>query len=177
MLLCAISITTLAKEACHAFTSRLAHDCWVALLTDNHHCIYYAGFTVHAGWWRPRMEVSSLAPHLSIKRFTPHTRVLRAYFNSVGTGYFGCGSGTTKRVFDEGQFRENASRDSCKMIELKISQGAKPVRRRGLHVSIFRAAVAGVCSPACIGPWWHASAGQDHGGYSRGARSSLSARG
>ena len=46
---------------------------------------------------------------------------------NVGTGYFGCGSGTLKRVFDETQFRENATRDNCKMIELKLSQGAKPV--------------------------------------------------
>ena len=45
---------------------------------------------------------------------------------NIGTGYFGCGSGTTKRIFDEAQFRDNASRPNCKMIELKLSQGAKP---------------------------------------------------
>ena len=45
---------------------------------------------------------------------------------NVGTGYFGCGSGTSKRVFDPVMFRDNARRDNCKMIELKLSQGAKP---------------------------------------------------
>ena len=45
---------------------------------------------------------------------------------NVGTGYFGCGTGTMKRTFDEAMFRDNAQRDNCKMIELKLSQGAKP---------------------------------------------------
>jgi hypothetical protein len=45
---------------------------------------------------------------------------------NVGTGYFGCGSGGAKRVFDAAQFRDNAARPTCKMIELKLSQGAKP---------------------------------------------------
>lgn len=45
---------------------------------------------------------------------------------NVGTGYFGCGTGTLKRVFDEKMFADNAQRDNCKMIELKLSQGAKP---------------------------------------------------
>ena len=31
-----------------------------------------------------------------------------------------------RRVFDEAMFRDNAQRDNCKMIELKLSQGAKP---------------------------------------------------
>lgn len=42
----------------------------------------------------------------------------------VGTGYFGCR--TLEGEFDREKFRENAARDSVKMIELKLSQGAKP---------------------------------------------------
>jgi glutamate synthase domain-containing protein 2 len=48
---------------------------------------------------------------------------------NIGTGYFGCGSGQEeKRVFDPALFKETL--DSCdgkiKMIEVKLSQGAKP---------------------------------------------------
>lgn len=42
----------------------------------------------------------------------------------IGTGYFGCrlqGGG-----FCRDQFRENAARDAVRMIEIKLSQGAKP---------------------------------------------------
>jgi glutamate synthase domain-containing protein 2 len=42
----------------------------------------------------------------------------------VGTGYFGCR--TAEGAFDEDSFAENARRESVKMIELKLSQGAKP---------------------------------------------------
>jgi glutamate synthase domain-containing protein 2 len=42
----------------------------------------------------------------------------------VGTGYFGCRN--DKGRFDPGLFRENAARDSVRMIEIKLSQGAKP---------------------------------------------------
>lgn len=42
----------------------------------------------------------------------------------VGTGYFGCR--TKEGKFDEGLFKENAGRPTVKMIELKLSQGAKP---------------------------------------------------
>ena len=45
---------------------------------------------------------------------------------NVGTGYFGCGSGSMKRVFEPAMFAENAQRENCAMIELKLSQGAKP---------------------------------------------------
>ena len=48
---------------------------------------------------------------------------------NVGTGYFGCG----KTIDDEGtrafcpdQFKENATKEQVKMIEIKLSQGAKP---------------------------------------------------
>ena len=45
----------------------------------------------------------------------------------IGTGYFGAGkSERGQRVFDEAMFRVNANHPQVKMIELKISQGAKP---------------------------------------------------
>jgi glutamate synthase domain-containing protein 2 len=42
----------------------------------------------------------------------------------IGTGYFGCR--TSDGRFDADAFAERASRDEVKMIEIKISQGAKP---------------------------------------------------
>jgi len=42
----------------------------------------------------------------------------------IGTGYFGCR--TKDGRFDPSMFRENASRDQVRMIEIKLSQGAKP---------------------------------------------------
>ncbi|RMH24132.1 MAG: FMN-binding glutamate synthase family protein [Planctomycetota bacterium] len=42
----------------------------------------------------------------------------------IGTGYFGCR--TKEGSFDEGLFAENAQRPSVRMIEIKLSQGAKP---------------------------------------------------
>ncbi len=45
----------------------------------------------------------------------------------VGTGYFGAGKTIdNKRVFDEEIFAKNAIRPEVKMIEIKLSQGAKP---------------------------------------------------
>ncbi|TXD46573.1 FMN-binding glutamate synthase family protein [Polaribacter sp. IC073] len=45
----------------------------------------------------------------------------------VGTGYFGAGQSLNgKRVFDDEIFRDNAIRPEVKMIEIKLSQGAKP---------------------------------------------------
>lgn len=45
----------------------------------------------------------------------------------VGTGYFGAGKTVNgKRVFDQEVFKKNASRPEVKMIEIKLSQGAKP---------------------------------------------------
>ena len=45
----------------------------------------------------------------------------------VGTGYFGAGKTINdKRVFDGEIFQKNALRPEVKMIELKLSQGAKP---------------------------------------------------
>lgn len=42
----------------------------------------------------------------------------------IGTGYFGCR--TKDGRFDASMFRDNASRDQVRMIEIKLSQGAKP---------------------------------------------------
>ncbi len=42
----------------------------------------------------------------------------------IGTGYFGCRD--EHGDFNPELFRENASRESVKMIEIKLSQGAKP---------------------------------------------------
>ncbi len=42
----------------------------------------------------------------------------------VGTGYFGCRN--DDGTFNEKTFRENATRPQVKMIEIKLSQGAKP---------------------------------------------------
>lgn len=42
----------------------------------------------------------------------------------VGTGYFGCR--TEDGHFSDARFRENATREQVKMIEVKLSQGAKP---------------------------------------------------
>lgn len=48
---------------------------------------------------------------------------------NVGTGYFGCGKTIDERgtrAFCPDQFKENAMKDAVKMIEIKLSQGAKP---------------------------------------------------
>lgn len=42
----------------------------------------------------------------------------------IGTGYFGCR--TEEGSFDPELFKKNAAQDAVKMIEIKISQGAKP---------------------------------------------------
>ncbi len=42
----------------------------------------------------------------------------------IGTGYFGCR--TLQGDFDSGLFAANAARPEVKMIEIKVSQGAKP---------------------------------------------------
>ena len=42
----------------------------------------------------------------------------------IGTGYFGCR--TAEGGFDRGQFAHKSKFDSVKMIEIKLSQGAKP---------------------------------------------------
>lgn len=45
----------------------------------------------------------------------------------IGTGYFGAGKTVNGiRYFDEESFVKNATREEVKMIEIKLSQGAKP---------------------------------------------------
>ena len=50
----------------------------------------------------------------------------------IGTGYFGAGrnveisKGVYKRYFDDEAFKANALRPEVKMVEIKLSQGAKP---------------------------------------------------
>ena len=45
----------------------------------------------------------------------------------IGTGYFGCGYDKDgKRYFSDEIFHKNASKPQVKMIEIKLSQGAKP---------------------------------------------------
>ena len=53
---------------------------------------------------------------------------------NVGTGYFACGASLPdgSRVFDPQMFTENARLDSVRMIEIKLSQGAKPAHGGGL---------------------------------------------
>ena len=43
---------------------------------------------------------------------------------NVGTGYFGCGSGTSKRSFEPSLFKETLeeAKGQVKMIEIKLSQ-------------------------------------------------------
>ena len=42
----------------------------------------------------------------------------------IGTGYFGCRD--KKGVFNNNSFKENVSHEAVKMVEIKLSQGAKP---------------------------------------------------
>ena len=42
----------------------------------------------------------------------------------IGSGYFGCCAGAGR--FDEGRYRDFAQDDQVKMVEIKLSQGAKP---------------------------------------------------
>ncbi|NOZ01154.1 MAG: FMN-binding glutamate synthase family protein [Deltaproteobacteria bacterium] len=60
----------------------------------------------------------------------------------VGTGYFGCR--TSDGRFDPGLFAENAARESVKMIEIKLSQGAKPGHGGILPAAKLTEEIAGV---------------------------------
>lgn len=53
-----------------------------------------------------------------------HTRHGGDLVWEIGTGYFGCRG--KDGGFDEDAFRRNATRDQVRMIEVKLSQGAKP---------------------------------------------------
>jgi glutamate synthase domain-containing protein 2 len=60
----------------------------------------------------------------------------------IGTGYFGCR--TANGDFDPDQFAECASLDVVKMIEIKISQGAKPGHGGMLPAAKITAEVASI---------------------------------
>jgi glutamate synthase domain-containing protein 2 len=75
----------------------------------------------------------------------------------IGSGYFGCR--TADGRFDPGRFAEQAADPQVKMIELKLSQGAKPGRGGilpGAKVTPEIAATRGVpVSEDCISPARH----------------------
>ncbi len=79
-----------------------------------------------------------------------------------GSGYFGCRD--TRGQFDAGRFAENAQDDQVKMIEVKISQGAKPGHGGvlpGRKVTPEIAEARGVATGVdCISP-------SDHAAFSR----------
>ncbi|MBW1844975.1 MAG: FMN-binding glutamate synthase family protein [Deltaproteobacteria bacterium] len=55
---------------------------------------------------------------------SPHHRQGGDLIWQIGTGYFGCR--TRAGEFDPEKFTENATQDAVRMIEIKLSQGAKP---------------------------------------------------
>ncbi len=75
----------------------------------------------------------------------------------IGTGYFGCRA--PDGSFDPARFKERTSLPSVKMIELKISQGAKPGHGGilpGAKVSAEIAAARRVpVGTACVSPSYH----------------------
>lgn len=78
-------------------------------------------------------------------------------FWQIGTGYFGCR--TRDGGFDPEAFKDKACRDVVKMIEIKLSQGAKPAHGGvlpGAKVSPEIAATRGVeIGEDCISPPAH----------------------
>jgi glutamate synthase domain-containing protein 2 len=77
----------------------------------------------------------------------------------IGTGYFGCRS--PEGGFDPDRFSENAARNSVKMIELKISQGAKPGHGGVLPAAKVSAEIANARGVPqgreCISPSYHSA--------------------
>lgn len=76
----------------------------------------------------------------------------------LGSGYFGCRD--KKGRFDPVLFQENASREAVKMIEIKLSQGAKPGHGGVLPMTKITAEIARTRKIAmgedCISPRSHA---------------------
>ena len=83
----------------------------------------------------------------------------------IGTGYFGCR--TPEGGFDAERFESQARSDEVKMIEIKISQGAKPGHGGilpAVKVSREIAAVRGVpAGEICISPPGHSAFGTPTG--------------
>ena len=77
----------------------------------------------------------------------------------LGSGYFGCRDATGR--FDPGRFRDRAQDDQVRMIEIKLSQGAKPGHGGvlpGAKVSAEIAATRGVPEGEdCISPAAHSA--------------------
>jgi len=77
----------------------------------------------------------------------------------IGSGYFGCNDG--KGVFDAARFADNAQADQVRMIEIKLSQGAKPGHGGvlpGAKVTAEIAAARGVAvGRDCISPPAHSA--------------------
>ena len=77
----------------------------------------------------------------------------------VGSGYFGCR--TADGQFDPQKFKEQASSDQIKMIELKLSQGAKPGHGGMLPASKISAEIAEArdipMGQDCISPAAHSA--------------------
>ncbi|MDX1625201.1 MAG: FMN-binding glutamate synthase family protein [Wenzhouxiangellaceae bacterium] len=75
----------------------------------------------------------------------------------IGTGYFGCR--TDDGGFDAEKFRDNARKEPVRMIELKLSQGAKPGHGGILPASKVSAEIAEARGlpehQAAISPPWH----------------------
>jgi len=77
----------------------------------------------------------------------------------IGSGYFGCR--TLDGQFDGQRFRDNAAHEQVRMIELKLSQGAKaghggilPARKVTAEIAAIRGVPAGV---DCISPARHSA--------------------
>lgn len=77
----------------------------------------------------------------------------------VGTGYFGCRN--KNGHFDPSQFKDKAHKDEVKMIEIKLSQGAKPAHGGilpGAKVDQFIADIRGIeLGKDCISPPAHSA--------------------
>jgi glutamate synthase domain-containing protein 2 len=75
----------------------------------------------------------------------------------VGSGYFGCR--TADANFDPDKFAKLATIDQIKMVELKVSQGAKPGHGGVLPAAKVSAEIAGIRGVAigedCISPAYH----------------------
>ncbi|QPC98698.1 FMN-binding glutamate synthase family protein [Qipengyuania soli] len=77
----------------------------------------------------------------------------------IGSGYFGCR--TKDGAFDPGMFAETASEEQVRMVEIKLSQGAKPGHGGVLPAAKVTAEIAearGVSEgEACVSPAAHSS--------------------
>jgi glutamate synthase domain-containing protein 2 len=83
----------------------------------------------------------------------------------IGTGYFGCRNGAGR--FDPARFVEKAANDAVKMIEIKLSQGAKPGHGGllpGAKVNEEIARIRGVPQGEdCVSPPYHQEFDSPHG--------------